>query len=343
MSLSSIPGQARAKRFLQQLFRKRLVPHALLFSGLAGVGKGLLAREFAGLLNCKQPQNHDGCNHCSSCRKSAAGIHPDLLWVKPDGANIKIEQIRNLQEQLRFPPFEGFRRVTILEDAHRLREEAGNALLKLLEEPPKNNVLILITPEPQMLLQTLVSRCCHVRLQPLEKQLIMETLETLPGVDASTVHRAARLSMGSLDHARRFMEDGLLGRWEEITEDLQRIPSLSMIELFKFAARWNKNTEDLEQDIQCMKFWMRDVILSSLFVEHEPVLPLNPHVLQALHGESTEALLEIYDALEAATWHLSVNANKQLIIEGLCLTIRNIFHGKSNRNQVSQMRQDISF
>ncbi len=338
MALGRVPGQFRVKRFLQQIHQRGTAPHALLFSGMAGVGKRAMAREFAKLMNCLDPRNQDCCDQCRSCKKCEAGVHPDVIWVSPDGAFIKIAQVRDVQNRLRFPPFEGFKRLTILEEAQNLTEEAGNALLKILEEPPGDNLFILLTPEPQMILTTLASRCCHVRFQPLEEELILETLAgQSPGRDPAA-RRAARLSLGSLDLARRFAREGLLSHWEGLVANMEKLSSLSITGLFKYVSDWVKSTEDLEQDLQGIKFWMRDVILTTLDPTYEAVFELDTSCLPAFRKAPTEALLEIYDELEAAGHHLALNGNKQLILEGLVLAIRNILHGKSHRNPISQMR-----
>ncbi len=340
MSMKNLPGQDRAKRFLQQLHRRDLIPHALLFSGLAGVGKKAMAHQFAKLLNCLDPQDHDCCDRCNACRKIDANVHPDMIRVLREGAFIRISQIRELRHQLKFAPFEGIRRVIILEDAHKLNEEASNALLKILEEPPRNNIFILNTPEPRMLLQTLLSRCCHVRFQPLESTWILENLVQREGIEPFSAQKAARLSLGSNDRAQQLSRE-TLSQWQELTSQLGSLPTLSMSGLFRFVSGWVKKTEDLEEDLQCIKFWMRDMVFSVLLADYEPIFELDPHILHSLNRLPAEDLFELYDHVEAAAHHLTLNANKQLMAEGLCLTIRNIVHGKSHRNPISQVRQGL--
>ncbi|MFP5213847.1 MAG: DNA polymerase III subunit delta', partial [Acidobacteriota bacterium] len=124
MALSDIIGQERAKRFLKQLVRTGSVPHAILFTGMEGVGKADVALQFAKLLNCSNPREGDCCDECSSCRRMENGNHPDLVWVKSEGVFIKVDQIRALKERVRFRPFEGKWRVMVIQDARTLKEEA---------------------------------------------------------------------------------------------------------------------------------------------------------------------------------------------------------------------------
>ena len=140
MALADISGQQRAIRFLNRLMEKETVPHAFLFSGMAGTGKFATAQEFAKALNCLSPQDYDSCGGCTACRKLEEGLHPDVVQIKSDGVFIKLEQIRELRKRFRFRPFEGKYRVVIIQDAQKLVEQAANAILKILEEPPEANI-----------------------------------------------------------------------------------------------------------------------------------------------------------------------------------------------------------
>src|SRR5208337_3552670 len=176
MALADIAGQKRAMRFLKRLLQKDAIPHAFLFSGMAGAGKFAAAKEFAKALNCLYPQDYDSCEACDSCNKLEKGLHPDLVLIRSEGVFIKLEQVRDLLKRFRFRPFEGKFRVVIIQDAQKLMEPAANAMLKILEEPPKANIFILLATESQMLLPTMVSRCCQVRFQPLEDEIVAEWL-----------------------------------------------------------------------------------------------------------------------------------------------------------------------
>lgn len=343
MSLESIPGQPRTKRFLKQLFRSGHIPHALLFSGMTGIGKAAMALELAKLLNCQAPRDMDCCDICPSCRKIHAGHHPDVVPIEQEGAFIKIDQIRTLQTRFRFRPFEGNYRVVILQNAHQLTEEAANALLKMLEEPPKHNVIVLTTLEPQMLLPTLVSRCSHVRFQPLEERWIEQHLITVQGVAPTEAARLARVAEGSLDQALRFLEEDRLARWEEISAQLENLQTLPMLEFFSLLNQWVQKTEDLEQDMECIKLWLRDLICSRLLSDYHPVFPFREGLWSAACRVPAERLFLLYDHMEQAVQHLRQNANKQLTLEGVCLAIKDGLYGQSSWNSFSPGRQNLSF
>ena len=343
MSLEKVPGQLRAKRFLKQLVRTGHVPHALLFSGMAGVGKMAMALEFAKLLNCLDPHDTDCCDVCSSCRKFDGGHHPDWVWVKKDGASIKLDQIRELKDRLRYRPFEGLWRVVVIQGAQDMREEAGNALLKLLEEPPKHNIFLLTVIESQKLLPTIVSRCCHLRFQPLEDEWIEQYLEDTYDMDADRAHEVARLAEGGLDRARWLAEENRIAHWREVLDNIRKLSEAPMIDFFTLTAQWSQKSEDLEQDLECIKLWVRDLVLSRLMMDYRSALPLDAKTLSAVQGVSVEYLFQLYDLIDRAVQRLRLNPNKQLMLEGLCLAIKDGLYGKGSWNSISQWRENLSF
>jgi len=343
MAFRNVLGQERAKRFLKRLLHLGKVPHAILLSGMKGVGKIALAREFATSLNCLIPEGFDSCDTCASCRKMRDGHHPDLLWVRSDGAYIKLDQIRSLKQRLAFRPFEGEWRIVIIEDAQNLREEAGNALLKLLEEPPKQNLFVLTALEPQMLLPTIVSRCCHIRLQPLEETSIAHHLATTHGLPASQAQRIASLAEGSLDRATLLAEPDRMAHLNEILGNVSKLGELSMVDFFPFAAQWAKGSEDLEQDLECIKLWIRDLVLSRLLSDYSPMLQTDECTMKKAQKAPVECLLSLFVEVEKAHVHIRQNANKQLTLEGVCLAIKENLYGESHWYSISQGREDLSF
>ena len=195
-----IIGQDRPLRLLATLLHKGSIPHALLFTGIAGVGKFRSAMAFAMACNCThQSHPHPSirpagpgsdllqaarpCGQCISCRKIESGNHPDILIVQPSGAFIKIDQIRSLCDTLAMKPYEAKTRVVILTRAESMNASAGNALLKVLEEPPPQTILILTAVEKSDLLPTIVSRCQHVRFNPIPSQVLEQALVTTHGLD----------------------------------------------------------------------------------------------------------------------------------------------------------------
>ncbi len=200
-------------------------PHAFLFVGPAGIGKGLFARTLAQALLCERNAESAlvPCGKCPSCLQVAENSHPDVLVVtKPeDRQELPIRAIRELCIDLGLKPMHGTRRVAIVEDADDLSDEAANAFLKTLEEPPPGSVLILIGTAAETQLDTILSRCRVVRFDPLEvedlKAILLdrglapdgETAARLAEAGEGSVTRASGLADESLEPFRRSMIDEL--------------------------------------------------------------------------------------------------------------------------------------
>jgi DNA polymerase-3 subunit delta' len=343
MALGDIPGQQRAVRFLKQLVKKDAVPHAFLFTGMPGTGKLTAAVEFARVLECLDPPGFDSCGRCGPCRKISEGVHPDLIQVRCDGASIKLDQVRELRERFRFRPFEGKWRVVIIQDAQKLLEQAANAILKILEEPPRGNVFILLAPESQMLLPTIVSRCCHVRFQPLSDEIVAEFVAGQSGLPPERAAEIARLSAGSLEKARWLTEEDRIAGWTKVVKNLEKLDGLPILDLIQMVSEWSlKATRDeIEQDLECARLWVRDLVLLRSGGNRPLTFSIEGKTKEAARRIAPESLFLLYQGIEQALQNLKVNANLQLTLEGVCLAIKDSLYGKGDWNSFSKRRQDL--
>lgn len=207
VSFRSFVGNGRVLEILRRAVEQDRLPHALIFAGPLGVGKQTLARLLAQHLNCPRPENGEACNTCSSCRKIICGTHPDIRLIQPEGAFIKIDQVRGLIQEVAYQPFEGRYRVVILDGADQMRAEAQNCLLKTLEEPPSSSILILVTPKPYVLLGTIRSRSRILQFGSIAEDVIEKHLVEKEGRAPEDARLAAVLSNGSLGVALAFDVD----------------------------------------------------------------------------------------------------------------------------------------
>ena len=201
MPFSSIIGHDRPVAILKRALANDAVAHAYLFSGEPGIGKRLTALEFAAALNCQTPGPDGGCGVCAACSRIPAGSHPDVRTIAPDGDEIKIDQIRQAQADLSLRPFEGRRKVLIIDGAEAMNEASSNAFLKTLEEPPGDSLIILITAMPQSLLATIRSRSQELKFQPLPRGVLAGVFKERRGLGDEDAWFAAALSRGSIGRA----------------------------------------------------------------------------------------------------------------------------------------------
>ena len=256
MSWSSVLGQPTACAVLRRHLQQQRIAPAYLFTGPEGVGKRLAALEFAKALNCEHGTD-EACDQCDACGRIERGSHPDLHRVSPQGAlaMIRVDEVRQVLSRVGLRPYMGRLQVAIIDGADRLNEEAGNLLLKTLEEPPRRSRFLLLTSQPDTCLPTIASRCERVRFAPLAPALI-ERLLAARQVEPSIASAVSRLANGSLSRAI-----DLAGGWpshQEMIAQLGRTDAVAWIEWpvpteREAVARW------LEGSIE----WLRDVSLAA--------------------------------------------------------------------------------
>jgi len=215
--LRTITGHTRLLSLLSRVIARDSMPPAMLMAGPPGVGKRLTAIAVAQAINCLQPRSspefeRDACGECASCRRIARGVHPDVIIVEPgESGSIKIEQLRDVIDRSQYRPFEGRRRVVIIDEADAAGPDAQSALLKTLEEPPSASVFILISSIPDALLQTVLSRCPRLRFGPLTPADVARVLMQEHGYSEHDASAAAADAEGSIGRALEL-------RSEDVTE-----------------------------------------------------------------------------------------------------------------------------
>jgi DNA polymerase-3 subunit delta' len=211
----TIAGHSRLLSLLARVIARDSMPPAVLMAGPAGVGKRLTAIAIAQAVNCLQPQSssefeRDACGECASCRRIARGVHPDVIVVEPgETGAIKIEQLRDVIDRSQYRPFEGRRRVVIIDEADAAGADAQSALLKTLEEPPSASLFILISSIPDALLPTVLSRCPRLRFGPLTAAEVARVLKQEHGYSESDARAAAADADGSIGRALESRSDDL--------------------------------------------------------------------------------------------------------------------------------------
>ncbi len=326
-----IIGQERPIRFLTQMLQKKSIPTALLFTGVDGIGRQKTARAMAMALNCSGPVGVSACGRCPSCRKVISGSHPDIVIVGPDGVFIKIDQVRAVSRQLRFAPLEGNWRIVIINDAQAMNLEASNAMLKILEEPPKRTAFILTASQTTGLLPTIVSRCQQIAFRPIPYEKVAQLLVEARGLDRQTATTLAMSAKGSLGKA--LSEDG--EKWtvwrDDVLEQIAALSGESMQPIFAFAKALSRDKGRLADALDMIMMWFRDVLMCKASPERIINEDFKTKIERASQGESVNALLEKVGAVHSAQRAISRNANPRLTLEVMLLRLcSNV--GKTNHD-----------
>jgi DNA polymerase-3 subunit delta' len=327
MSFVSIYGQEGPITVLKSALEKKRVPHAFLFYGAEGIGKRTTALVFAKALNC-EAGGADACDACTSCRKIDSGNHPDILVIRPEGQFIKVADIKELQERMRFRPLEGARRVVIIDDAERMNITSANSLLKTLEEPSPTNVFILVSSRPHLLPLTILSRCHRLRFNPVQRDVIAAFLKKELALAADKAHILASSSGGSIGRALTLhkgdyisLRDSILGRISKGT--------LDPLGCLALAGELAGDREDIQEALDILKTWYRDLLVFKETGRAEALINRD-HAgdIGRLAGfTGAEAILRGIRTIQVAAAAIERNVNKPLTLETMVFTL---FANKAN-------------
>lgn len=311
-----ILGQDHAIRLLQRAIAHERLAHAYLLRGPNGVGKRTTALAMASRLLCRRPSGYSGCGACPSCHKLTSGNHPDLLVVRPEGAGIKIDQIRRLKEAVTFPPLESDLRVILLEEVHTMRREAANSLLKLLEEPPPGNLMLLSASEGEYLLPTILSRCQVVAFHGLPLDLATTIIRRYaPEVTGEAAITLAALTEGSPGEALLLAGGELLNLRSELLGLLRAAEEKSaadtVLATLDLTSRLAAASDKLGQIFDLLRLFFRDQMRTVLLLEGEE------SGNGAREGWNYPRLSAMVRAVDEADRALARNCNPALVCETL--------------------------
>src|SRR5882762_2000904 len=281
MAFKDFPAQEQSIQLLQRSLERGRLAHGYLFTGAHLDELETVARTLAKTLNCKKPVTKGGkavdcCDHCLSCQKIEHANHADVHWIRPESKSrvITIEQIRDLMQVINLKPTEAEYKVCIIVAADRLNEKAANAFLKTLEEPPAKSILILLTTEPQRMLETIVSRCLRLNfagegvrpLDPAQMQWLTAFSEMAAAEQKSLLgrYRLMDVLLRKLKGLKESIEEALtarspLQRYKDAEKELQE----KWEEELKAAieAEYRRQRSDL---LVVLQRWLRDVWLGTL-------------------------------------------------------------------------------
>lgn len=203
MPFRNIAGHKPILKLLASAIVRESLPQSLLFNGPSGVGKFSIAMAVAQAVNCpKRGADGDACGSCASCTRIARGVHGDVIVVEPgENGSIVIEQVRDALQHVSYRPFEGRRRVVIIDQAEAAGGPAQDALLKRLEEPTSASMFILVSSQCDLLLPTVRSRCYQLRFAPLADADVVRVLTAEHDMAEPAARAAAAMSDGSIGQA----------------------------------------------------------------------------------------------------------------------------------------------
>ena len=275
-----VVGHECAVDLLRRSLASKRIGHAYLLSGPRGVGKRTLALAFARALNCETAGPGAGpslsgvgdaaeppCGACRRCRLIAEGKHPEVrvVGVQPPHKVIRVADVESIQADAALRPADAFRKVYVIEGAELLHLDAANRMLKTIEEPPPSVVIVLTTVDPEATLETIVSRCQHVRLRPLPADRLAHEMCTR-GLAPERAQLLAALAEGAVGRALALAaDDAVLERRTRLLDDLDGLVGANRVERLQYARtlgdRWTSNPDAVREALGAWLRWWRDVLI----------------------------------------------------------------------------------
>jgi len=334
---ASLVDQKRPVRLLTAALSSGNLPHALLFTGIEGIGREATATAFAMACNCfnlqkgfQAEQSECGtaefshiepCGQCRSCKKIISGNHPDIILLKPSGAMIKVDQIRALCSKLVLKPYEAFNRFVIITDAQKLNPEAGNTLLKTLEEPPEHTIFILTALQASDILPTIVSRCQQIRFNPIPFHSLQTTIENNHGLDTAKAAVIASMAQGSITRAESMTESTWIDKRNWILKEMEALPTRSINLCLAFSEALSKNKDWLLTALEIMRNWLRDIIIFNYAPDKIINKDLSEQIKISAQKTTVNALITKIKAIDKAERDINANSNIRLTMDSLIITL----------------------
>jgi DNA polymerase-3 subunit delta' len=325
MSFSDIRGQDKPIQILQEHIEHTRLAGSYLFAGEDGIGKKLVAKTLAKALNCEN-ETLDSCDRCISCLKIEKGEHPDVHIIDAstplisndekdtkDSDAIRIGHIRQLQREINLKPYEGRKKVFIIDEAHHLTAAASNAFLKTLEESPGESLIILVSSKPALLFKTIISRCKMLKFHSLPRTKLEEILKKDYLLDSSLAHFLAYFCEGKLGRALKLKDMDILREKNRIIDGLA-LARKSGVESLLVDDR-----SQLRSYLNILAGWFRDIYFLKIGMPYEQLINLDrkDELLRLMNRYTTFDLDGILNSLSDALLYLEQNINTKLLLSNL--------------------------
>lgn len=326
LKFGDILGHEQIKEHFQKAIESHKVSHAYILTGEAGMGRKSLARAFALTLLCEKGKS-EPCMECHACKQVLSGNHPDLIYVtheKP--ASIGVDDIREqINDTVAVRPYSSYYKVYIVDEAEKMTQQAQNALLKTIEEPPSYAIIILLTTNQEAFLPTILSRCVQLKLKPLKdfvvKSYLTESMK-IPETDADVYAAFARGNLGkaiTIASSEDFKE-----MHKEMLHLLKHIKDMDISELIDYIQKLKDDHMDIYECLDFMQMWYRDVLLYKVTKDINLLIFKDEYrtINEISKNSGYDGMERILVAIDKAKVRLDANVNTELVLELMLLVMK---------------------
>lgn len=326
-NFKDIIGQESIKKHLQTAIKTGNLSHAYIINGEYGSGRQTIASALAKTIQCQsKTDDTDACGLCTSCKQAESHNHPDIKYITHDKTSISVNDIREqLNNDISIKPYSSEYKIYIIPDANKMTEQAQNALLKTIEEPPVYAIIILLTENCDSLLPTIRSRCVTLTMNPVEKDKICTYLENKFQLEPEQAQIAANYCQGNIGKAIRFASSSdFIEMKNQVLKLLKNLDSMDIASIIDTIKEFSTHKNNINDYLDLMLLWYRDVLMFK--VTKDANLLLYSDEYSAISEQATkrdyENIENIIAAIDKAKVRLKANVNFDVTIELMILAMK---------------------
>lgn len=322
-----IIGQQQVKNHLQTAIKQNNISHAYILCGETGSGKRTVSDAISQTIQCENRiDGIDACENCKSCIQAKSHNHPDIKYITHEKTSISVDDIREqLNNDISIKPYSSKYKIYIIPDAGKMTEQAQNALLKTIEEPPVYVVIIMITDNISSLLPTIQSRCITLNLKPLSNNEIASYLTSHLKLEPERAQIAAGFCQGNMGKAIRFASSQDFQEMkEQVLTLLKSIDKMNVADIINVIKDFSKNKNNVNDYLDLMLLWYRDVLMfkvtkdTNLLLYHDEYKDISKQASTRGYAD----IEKIINAIDKAKIRLNANVNFEVVLELLVLTLK---------------------
>lgn len=325
LTFLDVVGHENIINYFQNAIRIQKFSHAYILNGEDGMGKNLLASIFAAALQC-EAHDVNPCGVCKSCLQAVSGNHPDIKHITHEKASISVDDIRNqLNNDVQIKPYSSKYKVYIIDEAEKLTEQAQNALLKTIEEPPEYAIILLLTNNSNLFLETIVSRCVNLNLKAVPKESIKKYLMEQVKVPDYQAELSATFSNGNLGKAIQLSNSEEFSFMkEEVVRLMKSVDDYELSQIMETIKKIAENKSVIHSYLDLILIWYRDVLMFKATMDANLIFYKDEvqDIKKQGSNKSFEALDHIIKALEDTKKRLLANVNFEIAMELLLLAMK---------------------
>ncbi len=330
-----IIGHEQIIEHLQNAIKQNKVSHAYIFDGEKGIGKKTLAEAFAKTLQCIKNEER-ACGTCKSCLQADGKNHPDIIYVTHEKASLGVDDVREqLTKDMDIKPYGSKYKIYIVDDADKMTEQAQNALLKTIEEPPEYGIVILLTDNINRLLPTILSRCVMLHLKTVNLVQIKEFLMKKYNLPDYHAELSAKFSQGNVGKAIRYgSSEDFMQMKDAVLHLLRYIDDMELYEIMEAIKAHSVYKLEITDYIDLMILWYRDVLMFKVTSDPNVLLYSSDikYISKQAISRDYEQIENIMNAMDKAKVRLNANVNFDTTIELMLLALKENGNGKHDRS-----------